>query len=93
MIVGFGGLVYVDRETNHVLKITAVPSGIPANWQIIAASEELDYGVAEISGEKFFIPLHAQLNVTLQDGSQTRNEMEFGDYRKFAGEAILKFEP
>src|SRR5262245_3374301 len=44
MIAAFGGLVYVDRETNRVLKITAVPSGIPANWLITAASEELDYG-------------------------------------------------
>jgi hypothetical protein len=93
MIAAFEGLVYVDRETNRVLKITAVPSGIPPNWQITAASEELDYGFAEISGQQFFLPLHAQLNVTLQDGSQTRNEMEFGDYRKFTSEAILKFEP
>lgn len=93
MIAAFGGLVYVDRETNHVLKITAVPSGLPRNWQITAASEELDYGFAEISGQKFFIPLHARLNVTLQDQSQTRNEIEFGYYRRFSSEAILKFEP
>jgi hypothetical protein len=83
----------VDRETNRVLKITAVPSGIPANWQITAASEKLDYGFAETSGQKFFLPLHAQLNVTAQDGNQTRNEMEFGNYRKFTSEATLKFEP
>jgi len=93
MIAAFGGLVYVDRETNRVLKITAVPSGIPANWLITAASEELDYGFAEISGQKFFLPLHAQLNVTIQNGNPTRNEMEFGSYRKFSAEATLKFEP
>jgi len=74
MIAAFGGLVHVDRETNRVLKITAVPSGIPANWLITAASEELDYGFAEISGQKFFLPLHVQLNVTIQDGSETRND-------------------
>ena len=93
MIAAFGGLVYVDRETNRVLKITAAPSGIPADWQITGASEELDYGFAEISGQKFFLPLHALLNVTILDGSETRNEMEFGNYRKFSSEAILKFEP
>jgi hypothetical protein len=93
MIAAFGGLVYVDRETNRVLKITAVPSGIPASWPITAASQELDYGFAEISGQKFFLPLHAQLNITTQDGSQARNEIEFGNYRKFTTEATLKFEP
>ena len=93
MIAAFGGLVYVDRETSRVLKITAVPSGIPANWQITAASEELDYGFAEISGQTFFLPLHAELNATIQDGTRTRNEMEFGNYRKFSSDATLKFEP
>jgi hypothetical protein len=93
MIVAFGGLVYVDRETHRVLKLTAVPSGIPANWPITAVSSELDYDFAEISEQKFFLPLHAQLNVTTQDGNQTRNEMEFGSYRKFSTEATLKFEP
>ena len=93
MFAAFGGLVYVDRETNRVLKITAVPFGIPANWPVTAVSSELDYGFAEISGQKFFLPLHAQLNVTMQDGSQTRNEMEFGNYRKFSSEATLQFEP
>jgi hypothetical protein len=83
----------VDRETSRVLKITAAPSGIPANWLITAGSEELDYGFAEISGQRFFLPLHAQLNVTMQDGSQTRNEMEFGDDRKFSSEATPQFEP
>jgi hypothetical protein len=53
MIAAFGGLVYVDRETNRVPKITALPTGIPANWLITAASEELDYGFAEISGRSF----------------------------------------
>jgi len=93
MIAAFGGLVSVDRETNRVLKITAVPSGIRANWPWAAVSQELDYGFAEISGQKFFLPLHAQLNVTIKDGTQTRNEMEFGNYRKFSSEATLQFEP
>jgi len=93
MKVAYGGLAYVDRETNRVLKITGVMSGIPANWPVTAVSEELDYGFAEISGQQFFLPLHALLNVTFQDGSQTRNEMEFGNYRKFSSEATLKFEP
>lgn len=93
MRVGYGGLVYVDRDTNRVLKITGVMTGIPANWPITAVAEELDYGFAEISGQQFFLPLHAQLNVTMQDGTQTRNEMEFGNYRKFSSEATLQFEP
>jgi hypothetical protein len=92
IIAAFGGLVYVDLETNRVLKSTFVASGIPAKFPITAFSEEIDYGFAEISGQQVFLPLQAQLNATT-DGRQTRNEIEFGDYRKFSSEAILKFEP
>ena len=93
MMAAFGGLVYVDRETNRVLKITAVTSGIPASGPLTSFSQEVDYGFAEIGGQQFFLPLHAQANATMQDGSQTRNEMEFGNYRKFSSEATLQFEP
>jgi hypothetical protein len=91
IITPLEGLVYVDRETNRVVKITAVPSGIPAGWAITGFPQEFDYGFAEISGQTFFLPLHAQLDVTLQNGSQNRNEYEFGNYRKFSGEATLQF--
>lgn len=93
MISAFEGLVYVDRETNHVLKLTAVTSGFPASWPLTSFSQEVDYGFAEIGGQQLFLPLHAQARATMQDGSQTRNEMEFCHYRKFASDAILKFEP
>ena len=93
MFAAFGGLVYVDRETNRVLKITAVASGIPASCPPNVFSQELDYGFAEISGQNFFLPLHAQASVTTLDGSKARNEIEFGNYRKFSSEATLQFEP
>jgi hypothetical protein len=92
IFAAFGGLVYVDRETNRVLKITAAAS-LPANWPATSFLQEIDYGFAEIGGQEFFLPLHAQTNVTIQDGSQARNEIEFGDYRKFSSEATLQFEP
>ena len=36
--------------------------------------------------------MHAQTNGTIQDGSQIRNEIEFGNYRKFSSETTLQFE-
>jgi hypothetical protein len=92
MVAAFSGLVYVDRENNRVMRITYAPSGIPADWPITRALSELDYGFAEIGGQEFLLPLHAELSVTMKDGGQDRNEMQFGNYRKFSSEATLKFE-
>ena len=91
MKVAYGGLAYVDRETNRVLKITAIASGLPANWP--SFSQEVESGFVEIGGQGLFLPLHAQTDATTQDGNQFRNELEFGNYRKFSSEATLQFEP
>jgi hypothetical protein len=91
MMFAFGGQIYVDRETSRVLKITAIASGLPAKWPTF--SQEVEFGFAEISGQKFFLPLHAQVDATTQDGNQFRNGLEFGNYRKFSSEATLQFEP
>jgi len=93
MIAAFGGLIYVDRETCQVMRITHAPSGIPTSWPMAAMSGELDYAFDEIAGQKVLLPLHAEANVTFRDGSQARNVMGFDNYRKFSSEAILKFEP
>jgi hypothetical protein len=92
MIAAFSGLVYVDRENNRVMRITYAPSGIPADWPVTEVSSELDYGFARINAQEFLLPLHAELTVTMKDGGQDRNEMDFGNYRKFSTEATLKFE-
>lgn len=93
MIAAFGGLVYVDRETSQVMRITHAPSGIPLSWPLAAMWSDLDYGFAEIGGQRFLLPRHAELNLRWRDGSQARNTMDFDNYRKFTTEATLKFEP
>jgi hypothetical protein len=93
IIAAFGGLVYVDRDSSRVMRLTHAPSGIPASWPLASMSSDLDYGFAEINGQKFLLPLHAEMTLTLRDGSQARNTMDFDNFRKFTTEATLKFEP
>jgi hypothetical protein len=92
-ITAFGGLIFLDRETSRVMRITAAASGLPADWAITAFSQEQDYGFAEISGQKFWLPVHGDLSVTVRDGSRYRNELEFGNYRRFSSETTLQSEP
>jgi hypothetical protein len=91
-IFAFSGLVYVDRENNQVLRLTHAPEGIPKDWPAIDVPAELDYGFAEIGGQQFLLPLRAEMRVLLRNGEQSRNVMEFSNYRKFSSEATLKFE-
>ena len=85
---GFSGLVYVERETHRVLRITFLPVGTLATL-----NSELDYGFADIAGQSFLLPLHAEAVVHLKDGTQYRNVTDYSNYRKFSSKATLKFEP
>jgi hypothetical protein len=87
----FGGLVYIDRENRRVMRITYAPTDIPSYWPITEVRSELDYGLASIGEEKFFLPLHAELILVERNGRQDRNVMDFGNYRKFSAEATFSF--
>jgi hypothetical protein len=91
-VTAFGGLIFLDLETGRVTRLTAAASGLPANWAITSFTQEEDFGFAEMSGQKFWLPVRAQLNVTGRDGSHYRNELEFGNYRRFSSETTLQFE-
>jgi hypothetical protein len=91
-IAAFGGLVYIDRENSRVMRITYAPTDMPFFWPIAEVSSELDYGLATIGDQQYFLPLHAELLLVEREGRQHRNVMDFGNYRKFSAEATLSFE-
>lgn len=91
VVAGQHGLVYVDPETNMVLRLTRVADSLPASFPIGRASALLDYDFTDVSGRSFLLPLRAEIR--MQEGSaQYRNVVEFRGYRKFSGESSISFE-
>ena len=86
------GLVYVDRETGQVMRLTKTEEDIPSDWPITGVSSETDYGFAEVAAQRSLLPLHAEANVIWRDGRRDRNVIEFSTYRKFSTEATITFE-
>ena len=87
---GYHGLVFADKETNSVLRIT-LEAELPSDFPLQQAGTVLDYDFAEISGQKFMLPLKAV--VRMREGKMlARNDVEFRLYRKFAAEASISFD-
>ena len=87
---GYHGLVFADKETNAVLRIT-LEADLPADFPLQQAADVLDYDYAEISGQKYMLPLKAM--VRMREGKLlARNDVEFRLYRKFAAEASITFD-
>lgn len=90
-IVGQRGFVYIDRETNRVLRIWAQAEDIPWDFPVQETSTMLDYDFTEISGQKFLVPLRADVRIGSAQ-MHTRNVLEFQAYRKFGAEATISFD-
>ena len=87
----YQGLIYVDRDTEMVMRITLEAEDIPADFPIQQASSVLDYDYTEIAGQQHMLPLKAVVRMR-ENKFLVKNEVEFRLYRKFAAEATVTFE-
>jgi hypothetical protein len=89
IVPGYNGSVYIDRDTNAVVRIT-FNAELPPSFPLQQAGTVLDYDYAEIGDQKFMLPLKAV--VRMREGKAlVKNDVEFRLYRKFAAEATLTF--
>jgi hypothetical protein len=88
--MGQHGYVYVDRETNAVVRIAAEAESLPRDFPVKRAGSLLDYGFTDVGGHSYLLPLRS---VTRLDTLplQHRNEVQFLDYRKFSSDATVTF--
>ena len=87
----YHGLVYVDKETHEVMRVTLAAQDIPASFPVKRAETILDYSYQDISGHTFLLPLKAQ-TIMAADEYMTRNDTEFRLYRKYSTSSDIKFE-
>jgi hypothetical protein len=91
IVVGYKGLIYVDRKTQLVLRLSLEATDIPPSFPVQEASEKLDYGYQNLSGHEFLLPLKAQVYMR-HNRERNRNDIEFRLYQKYSAEAVIQFD-
>ena len=91
VVAGQHGFVYVDPESNMVLRLTREADNLPSSFPVQRANALLDYDFTDVGGRQFLLPLRAEIRM-LSGGGQNRNVVEFTGYRKFSGESTISFE-
>ena len=89
-IAGQHGFVYIDRETNQILRIVA-EADVPPDFPVRQSSTMLDYDFTSVGGRQFLLPLRADVRMATAH-LHTRNLVEFKEYRKFTGESTITFQ-
>jgi hypothetical protein len=88
----YSGLVYVDRDTLAVMRLTLQAENIPPTFPIQTANTTLDYDFVDIAGSQYVLPLKATMR--MRSGKLlVKNEVEFRAYNRFGAEAVITFEP
>jgi hypothetical protein len=91
IVPAYRGLIYIDRDTTSVTKLTLNPYNMPADFPIHEIHESLDYDSQTIGDMQFMLPLKAVLTSKLSRFS-TKNDIEFRLYRKFETGSTIKFD-
>ena len=91
IVPAYHGLVYVDRKTHEITRVTLEADNIPADFPVKMAQTVLDYRYEDISGHTFLLPRKARTDMAADD-YLTRNDTEFRMYRKYQVESELKFD-
>jgi hypothetical protein len=91
LVPAYHGLVYVDKNTHEIMRITLEAEGIPPSFPVRRADTILDYDYQDISGRTFLLPLKAQ-TIMAADEYITRNDEEFRLYRKYSTSSEIKFD-
>jgi hypothetical protein len=92
VVPGYHGEVFVDRDTNEVLRVSLEAVDIPADFRVRAATDTLDYDYTDISGHRFLLPLFAVIQLDDDRRFQTKNELSFHFYKKFSADAAITFD-
>lgn len=91
IVTAYRGLIYIDKETKAISRITLKAYGIPYTFPVREVTTTLDYDTTKIGGSEFMLPLKAQVTSRRGDES-TRNDVEFRLYRKFGADTTIKFD-
>jgi hypothetical protein len=89
---GYTGLVYVDRDTNQIMRVTQDVLETPAGFPINQVRNVLDYDNIEIAGQKFVLPLKAS-TISRAGRTMFKNDTEFRMYNRFGTESTITFAP
>jgi hypothetical protein len=91
IVAGYHGLIYADRDTGLVMRILMQCDGLET-FPVTAVGLDLNYNFVKIETGEYLLPLSAEL--TSRAGRMmSKNDVQFGLYKKFGAEATITFDP
>lgn len=88
---GYSGLIYVERDSRAIARLTLQAEDIPPSFPVQQAGTILDYDFVNIGGTDYMLPL--KYTVKMREAKYlAKNETEFRMYRKFGADTAITFD-
>jgi VWFA-related protein len=87
IVAPYHGQVFVDAETEEVLRITT-EFDLPKDFPIETADRVVEYRRTDVAGKRYVLPFHSEVSME-SAGQKFLNKIEFKDFHKFAVESTL----
>jgi hypothetical protein len=93
VLPSFKGSVWIDKETNRVLRIEMQATHLPEAFPSDQIESATDYEYVRFGDRQYLVPVHAE-TLMCQRGTDTcaRNTIDFRNYHKFSGESSITFQ-
>lgn len=91
VVAAHEGLIYVDHESELIMRIALETKGIPSSYPLSKATTTLDYDFTKIGDQEFVLPLRAEVRMRAAK-MLSKNEVEFRLYRKYGADTTITFD-
>jgi hypothetical protein len=91
IVVAHEGLIYVDHDSELIMRIAMQTRGVPVSYPLSSASTTLDYDFTKIGEQEFVLPLRAEVRMRAAK-LLSKNEVEFRLYRKYSADTVITFD-
>lgn len=84
------GLIFADPQSGAVLRLILIAGEFAGNVNTLAAAHVLDYGDVAVGANHVLLPVRSIAYVRIGP-YESREEIEYRDYHKFASDAAINF--
>jgi hypothetical protein len=89
----YGGAIWIDKETNRVLRIEMSARKVPAEFPLDQVESTVDYDFVSIGDKKFLLPVHSEaLSCERGTSECSRNVIDFRNYKKYGSDSSITFD-
>jgi hypothetical protein len=90
----YTGSIWIDKENYRVLRIELSAQNLPRTFPLDTVESAVDYDYVVIGEGRYLLPVHSEaLSCAHGASGCTRNVIEFRNYKKFAADSSITFDP